>query len=539
MQAMREELRTLRSLFENQLTLMEWQQMGQVNPCRATLMRRLHGMGFGPDVCRGLADAVTVREDPEAAYRQALELIAGHIPTMAEEIIDRGGVMAVVGPTGVGKTTTVAKLAARFALRHGRQQVALVSTDNFRIGGQEQLRSFARILGVPVHEAADGEELAELLTDLSDRRLVLIDTAGMSQRDMRLAEQFATLAPGRHRVQPYLVLSANTQLPALMETIRAFSAVRPQGCILSKADEASSLGGALTAVMRARLSLAYVADGQRVPEDLSPARADSLVARAGELAAEYGGESEDDESLAVTYRADRGEPRGPHKAGESWEGRGDCIDCKQCIAVCPTGVDIREGFQLECIQCALCIDSCNEVMRKVGRPEGLIAYDTDKNMERRRRGEPTRFRFVRPRTVFYAAILVVVSAMMVYALSTRDPFDVNVLRDRNPVFVQLADGSVRNAYTVKILNKSRTGETFALTVDGLPQATVDGIGVALSDDGAALLDVGADQVKSFRIFLTAQPSDLSGASTPVTLTATRLDGQVSLDVDSVFRAPAP
>ncbi|MFB4204176.1 Signal recognition particle receptor FtsY [wastewater metagenome] len=301
MQAMREELRTLRSLFENQLTLMEWQQMGRATPARATLMRRLHGMGFGPDVCRGLADAVTSREDPDHAWREAMSLVTEHVATSDDEIIERGGAVAVVGPTGVGKTTTVAKLAARFTLRHGRNQVALVTTDNFRIGGQEQLRNFARILGVPVHAAADGEELAELLDDFSDRRLVLIDTAGMSQRDMRLAEQMRALKDGAHRIRPYLVLSANTQLPTLMETLRAFRAVGPVGCILSKVDEAASLGGVLTAVMRGRLPIAYVADGQRVPEDLRPARADALVGEAEALAADSDGENEDDESLAVAF----------------------------------------------------------------------------------------------------------------------------------------------------------------------------------------------------------------------------------------------
>ncbi len=301
MQAMREELSNLRTLFENQLTLMEWQQMGRAKPVRAALLRRLHAMGLAADVCRGLADAVAAEEDLEQAWAQAMKLVRRHLPTADDEIVDQGGVVAVVGPTGVGKTTTVAKLAARAALRHGRHQVALVTTDNFRVGGQEQLRSFARILGVPVHAAADGEELAALLADLGDRRLVLVDTAGMSQRDMRLAEQFRTLAAGEREVRPFLVLSANTQLSALIETLRAFRAVAPVGCILSKTDEATSLGGAITAVMRSRLPVAYVAHGQRVPEDLRPARAEALLEEAEALAERYKAATEDDESLAVAF----------------------------------------------------------------------------------------------------------------------------------------------------------------------------------------------------------------------------------------------
>lgn len=300
MREMREELRTLRSLFENQLSLMEWQQLGKRNPIRATLLRRLTDIGLGPGVCRQLADHVRETADPDRAWQQAQTLITRHLPVSDDDILLDGGVVAIVGPTGVGKTTTVAKLAARYALRHGRRHVALVTTDNFRIGGQEQLRSFARILGVPVFAAADAGELSAVLADLDDKRLVLIDTAGMGQRDLRLAEQLTTLEGAGRPVQAYLMLSANTQLSVLMQIVRAFRSADPAGCILSKVDEATSLGGALTALLQSGLPVAYLGVGQRVPEDLQPARREQLVARAHVLAKRYAVHN-NEEALAMAF----------------------------------------------------------------------------------------------------------------------------------------------------------------------------------------------------------------------------------------------
>lgn len=301
MREMHAELRTLRSLFESQLRLQEWQRMGQRHPLRITLLRRLTELGLGPDVARKLTDQVPERDDLEQAWSQAMALLRQRLPVTGDDIVEHGGVVAIVGPTGVGKTTTVAKLAARFALRHGRRHVALVTTDNFRIGGQEQLRSFARILGVPVHAANDREELAAVLADLGDKRLVLIDTAGMSHRDMRLSEQLHTLEAAGSAVRAYLVVSANTQLPALCEIVRGFRKVNPVGCILSKVDEATSLGGAMTTVLRYRLPVAYLGTGQRVPEDLQPARNDRLLESALALMRRYAGEEDDDESLLLHF----------------------------------------------------------------------------------------------------------------------------------------------------------------------------------------------------------------------------------------------
>jgi flagellar biosynthesis protein FlhF len=198
--------------------------------------------------------------------------------------MDQGGVVALVGSTGVGKTTSVAKLAARYVLRHGQRHVALVTTDSYRIGAHEQLMTYGRLLGIPVQIASDHKELHSALNSLADKRLVLIDTAGMSQRDVRLSEQFATLADSGIPIRTLLVLSATAHPSVLTETVEAFSSVDLEGAILTKLDEAAKLGGVLSTVINQQLPLMFVTDGQRVPEDMHLARAQNLVQKAAELA---------------------------------------------------------------------------------------------------------------------------------------------------------------------------------------------------------------------------------------------------------------
>nr|WP_242468011.1 flagellar biosynthesis protein FlhF [Halorhodospira neutriphila] len=300
MREMREELRTLRSLFENQLSVLEWERMGRRHPARATVLKRLADLGLGSDVSRHLAEHLQGDEEPDAALRKALALVARHLPVADDEIVSRGGVVALVGPTGVGKTTTVAKLAARYALHHGREQVALVSTDNYRVGAQDQLLTYARILDVPVYTATNRHELRSLVDDLMGRGLVLIDTVGMSQRDVRLAEQFKTLGSAQGLVRTYLVLSAATQLSTLTESVSAFAGAEPVGCIFTKVDEATTLGGALTCALRTRLPVSYLGVGQRVPEDLQAAKGENLVHRACALLDEEGSQEPDEEALALS-----------------------------------------------------------------------------------------------------------------------------------------------------------------------------------------------------------------------------------------------
>jgi len=238
----------------------------------------------------------------------------------------------------------------------------------------------------------------------------------------------------------------------------------------------------------------------------------------------------DNEALCVTYRRDRGEPRGAHKKGDSWEGRGSCIDCNQCVAVCPMGIDIRDGAQLECINCGLCIDACDDVMRKIGQPRRLIAYDTEANISRRQHGEAARYRFVRPRTVLYAGVLAGVSAVMLLTLTFRHTLDLDVLRDRNPDYVRLADGAVRNAYTLKLMNRGREARTLDLSVSGVKARQVRLIG-----DGEIVssvpLRVDADKVRTVRVLVTVARADLSASHG---LTFSLAAGGEKREVDAVF-----
>jgi cytochrome c oxidase accessory protein FixG len=245
----------------------------------------------------------------------------------------------------------------------------------------------------------------------------------------------------------------------------------------------------------------------------------------------------DRDSLLVSYRAWRGEPRGAHKAGQSWEGRGDCIDCRQCVAVCPTGIDIRHGSQLECIQCALCIDACNEIMDKVGRPRGLVAYDTVRNLEHTGPAIVP-VSWIRPRVVLYATAMAIVGVIMLTALMLRPELEVSVLHDRNPLYVRLSDGGLRNGYTVKILNKAYQPRAFRLGVSRLSGATVSIVGQDKQAD--PIITVPADELQSVRVYVTLDKSAvqaLPAASTEFPFVVSGIDGTTSAQHGTIFQGP--
>jgi len=300
---MREEIKTLRGMLESQLYGMAWREQSLRHPARAKLLQRLLQLNLSPALCRQLADQVNYAGEHEQHWLHALGQLARRLPVLEDDILSRGGVVALVGPTGVGKTTSVAKLAARYILRHGKNSVALVTTDMFRIGAHQQLRTYGRLLGVPVHTANDAGELRDVLNGLKDVPLVLIDTAGVSQRDQRLAEQMELLREGAPRVRSYLVLSATAQRLALDEATRAFQHVTLAGCIVTKTDEAASLGEVLSAVVQQALPLAYVSDGQRVPEDWHQARANKLVSQSVALLQQHASEAPGEETLAFAFGA--------------------------------------------------------------------------------------------------------------------------------------------------------------------------------------------------------------------------------------------
>lgn len=246
----------------------------------------------------------------------------------------------------------------------------------------------------------------------------------------------------------------------------------------------------------------------------------------------------DEDSAVVTYRHDRGEPRGAHKKNTSWEGRGDCVDCNQCVAVCPMGIDIRNGQQLECITCALCIDACDDVMAKVGRPAGLIAYASVAGEERRRQGESVGIRMARPRTLVYFALWASVGLIMLAALLSRADLDINVLRDRNPLFVNLSDGGIRNGYTFKIINKARENRTLVLSIEGLPGAQLKVVGSAeIGEASTPYFTVEPDRLRSFRLFVSAPKSVLKSEATDIRFVLTEPNTRIRAHYDTVFRGP--
>jgi cytochrome c oxidase accessory protein FixG len=248
----------------------------------------------------------------------------------------------------------------------------------------------------------------------------------------------------------------------------------------------------------------------------------------------------DEHALNVTYRYDRGDPRASLKKAAALRERGmpagDCIDCLQCVYVCPTGVDIRNGPDLGCIQCGLCIDACDAIMAKTNRPARLIAYDTDLNIHRRQNGEMPRYEIVRWRTALYAAVIVIVGSLMLYTLATRRSEGITVIHDRNPIFVRLTDGSLRNAFTLHILNKALETRTFQLTVEGLPGLDLKLVGDTVTG-GNPLIAVGPDQTRELRALVTMSATLPPTASIPLTFTITDAkDGSQASAVDH-FRGP--
>ncbi|HRP86250.1 MAG TPA: flagellar biosynthesis protein FlhF [Gammaproteobacteria bacterium] len=277
--AMQDELKSLRAILQDQVTRLATADYDRREPVRAEIARRLMKAGFEEAVARGVAAGTTSLATPAEAWREAQFGLAQRLPVVATDPVEQGHVIALIGATGVGKTTTAAKLAARACLRYGSKSVALISTDDFRVGAQRQLASFGLLLGLPVRQARSTAELADQLAEFDNRRLVIIDTAGMGQRDVRLIEETRKLSQVAE-LQSYLVMSANLQREVMDEVVDAFGRDQLAGCILTKLDEAARLGPALSTLLTHQLPVAFVSEGQRVPEDLRPARARDLVSRA-------------------------------------------------------------------------------------------------------------------------------------------------------------------------------------------------------------------------------------------------------------------
>jgi flagellar biosynthesis protein FlhF len=282
-----DELKGLRDIMEAPLMQFAWGETGRIQPLYASLLKQLMTLGLSSKLSQSIAKRIANQGLNKQSWLESLKLLAKLVPINNDDILNNGGIVSLIGPTGVGKTTTIAKLAARFALKHGRRGITLITTDNYRIGAHEQLRTYGRILGVPVHVASDNDELKNLLKEANEKsgehNLTLIDTAGICQKDTRLSEQLTTLNIREMDIKNYLVLSATGQMNLQDDVIRAFSKLKLQGCMLTKIDEAASLGEIISVLIQHELPLHFVCNGQKVPDDLHQARGKLLVKEAVKL----------------------------------------------------------------------------------------------------------------------------------------------------------------------------------------------------------------------------------------------------------------
>jgi len=297
-EAMQSELHGLRELIEVQLGSIAWGQEQSRRPQQASLWRRLQRMGLPAELSRSLLEKVAGISEPRQAWRMVLAHLAQAIKVTKNEPLEEGGVIALVGPAGVGKTTTLAKLAARYVLKYGAQNIALVSMDNYRIGAQEQLKTLGRILDVPVLQIDPSQSLVKTLAPLARKRVILIDTAGLPASDPTLRMQLDALSDRGVKSKNYLVLAATSQSQVLKAAWHNYRRCGLAGCILTKLDEAGSLGDVLGLTISQHLPIAYLADGPRIPDDLHLPRSHQLVSRAVSL---QSGEEPSEETMADMF----------------------------------------------------------------------------------------------------------------------------------------------------------------------------------------------------------------------------------------------
>lgn len=279
------EIKQMRSSMENRLSEIAWDATTKRDPSRSLVMKEMLAAGFSAHLARFMTDkqpAVKEGEDPMLWIKSVLSRNL-HSLNDDEKLMDEGGVFALVGPTGVGKTTTTAKLAARCVMKHGPSKLALITTDSYRIGAFEQLRIYGKILNVMVHSVKDDADLKIALNDMTNKHTILIDTVGMSQRDKLVAEQIAMLDGTGKKVKRLLCLNATSSGETLNEVIRSYTGNGLAGCILTKMDEAATIGGVLDILIKKKLPLFYIANGQRVPEDICLTKSEDLIESAFKL----------------------------------------------------------------------------------------------------------------------------------------------------------------------------------------------------------------------------------------------------------------
>ena len=267
---MMNEIRQMRDLFSSQLSELSWGSTQQRNPVKKELLRTMMSAGFSASLAKRIVDRCPTDYSKHEALPWAKDLISRNIQAISDEanILDAGGIYALLGPTGVGKTTTLAKMAARYVMKHGPENLALITTDAYRIGGHEQLRIYGKILGVMVHAVKDEADLKLALKEFKGKHTVLIDTVGLSQKDSMVSEQINMLFNADDKIKKLLCLNAGNTIENLNDVTKAYIGRGLDGCIIPKVDEAVTLGGALNVVMQHKLKVHYLTNGQRVPEDI-------------------------------------------------------------------------------------------------------------------------------------------------------------------------------------------------------------------------------------------------------------------------------
>ena len=291
MNRMRSELNGIRRLLEQRLSGMAWEQFSRRTPIQAGVWERLNAMGVPAGLSKSLLEALRPEMNTAEAWRFAIAALARQVPVLGTDIAAKGGIFAFLGPTGVGKTTTIGKLATRYVLEHGSESVALVTTDSFRVAAHEQLRTFGRILGVSVRVVDETHSLPEILASLRHKSLVLIDTAGLNAKDPSLQFQLQTLR-NCPEVRNILVMACTSQASVLATAYRTYAPAGLSGCVLSKLDEAGTIGEALSLVIENSLPVVYETHGQNIPDDIKVAQAHNLVSKAVALSVHNDEESE-------------------------------------------------------------------------------------------------------------------------------------------------------------------------------------------------------------------------------------------------------
>ncbi len=282
------ELKSLRNVLQFQVNGLLQQEQRRGHPLQAYLVDRLQRMGISPELAQDVVSYAPENANEREAWLFILKLLANRLRTTNNDILTQSGVVAFMGPTGTGKTTTIAKLAAQYARKYGQDQVALITIDSYRIAAYEQLATYGKIIGCAVKKASNAQDLSDVLYQFRNKRLVLIDTAGFSQRDTRLIKQLETLKQtASANIKMYMVLQANTQRQVMERTLTVYNQLPIQGCIFTKLDECYSLGEAISVAIQERMPVAYLTDGQKVPEDLRIAEAKYLISLAAKLYKKY------------------------------------------------------------------------------------------------------------------------------------------------------------------------------------------------------------------------------------------------------------